>query len=69
MMNGDYGGIGWRIWLILVLIMLFIYLFTRNSRQYKNERKAKRTIELVKKRYAHGEITKGQFEQMKKDLS
>lgn len=69
MMNGDYGGIGWRIWLILVLIMLVIYFFTRNSRQYKNERKAKSSIELVKKRYAQGEITKGQFEQMKKDLS
>ncbi len=68
-MNGHYWGMGWGMWLMPVLIILVIYFLMRNNVRTKNGRDAEMPIELAKKRYALGEITKEQFEQMKKDIS
>jgi putative membrane protein len=69
MMNGQYWGMGWVMWFIPILTILVIYFFVRNYRRTKNGRNAETPLDLVKKRYAQEEITKEQFEQMKKDVS
>ncbi|HRN27321.1 MAG TPA: SHOCT domain-containing protein [Ignavibacteriaceae bacterium] len=67
-----FGGmwLGWIFWLvILVLIIWFIF-----NQIYKNKKdfstpEHETALDILKKRYAKGEITKEQFEQMKKDLN
>lgn len=60
---------GWGMWFVPILAIIAVYFFVRNSRQTKNGRDSETTIDVVKKRYARGEITKEQFEQLKKDVS
>jgi len=70
MMNSWFGGaIMWII--IFLLILLVVYLFIRVTRGPSAPYEAGREtpLDIVKKRYAKGEISKAQFEEMKKDLS
>ncbi|HRP30331.1 MAG TPA: SHOCT domain-containing protein [Agriterribacter sp.] len=66
MMNGHYWGMGWGMWLIPLLIILIVYLLFKNNSQSKNQ---ETPLEVLKRRYAKGEITKEEYEQMKSDLS
>ncbi len=70
MMDSWYGGaIMWII--IFLLILLLVYLFVRSTRgpaaPYESGRET--PLDIAKKRYARGEISKAEFEEMKKDLS
>lgn len=70
MMNSWFGGaIMWII--IFLLILLLIYFFVRSARGPAGPYEAGREtpLDIAKKRYARGEISKAQFEEMKKDLS
>lgn len=62
-------GMGWGMWFIPLLIILLIYFLIKNNSQTKDGQSAESTMEILKKRYAKGEITKEQFEEMKKDIS
>jgi putative membrane protein len=68
MMNSWTGAIIMGL-VILVLIIVLIYLLFKSSKtggfgQTSNET----PLDILKKRYARGEITKEQFDEMKKDL-
>lgn len=71
MMYGNYFGImgivWWVFWitLIIVLILLVIWLY-KNIIEKKTEKSA---LDVLKMRYAKGEIPKTEFENMKKGLS
>jgi putative membrane protein len=53
--------------IILILVPLF---FWQRGFSFKTpEDKSETALEILKKRYAKGEITKDQFEQIKKDIS
>ena len=57
-----FGGIFW-----VVLIIIVVKLFSnrnKNNIHLPNEI----PLDILKKRYANGEITKEQFEQMKRDI-
>ena len=62
-------GFGWIIWIIVLVIIIWgiIKIVSSNSNkpQHHEEENA---LDILKKRYAKGEITKEQFEQIKKDL-
>ena len=75
----NFGMGGWRIIpVICMLVMFFFMMFRRggfrppwdqNSGRHHIESKDSETaIDILKKRYAKGEITKEEFDQMKKDL-
>ncbi|MBW7941873.1 MAG: SHOCT domain-containing protein [Candidatus Kuenenia stuttgartiensis] len=66
MMNGHYWGMGWGMWFIPLLIILIVYLLFKNNSQSKDQ---ETPLEILKRRYAKGEITKEEYEQMKSDLS
>lgn len=65
MMHGDYWGMGWGMWFIpLLIIALIIFLYLNNNSSAQKET----PMEILKKRYAKGEITKEQFDEMKKNI-
>mgnify|MGYP006282050707 FL=1 len=63
-------GMGWG-WIIgLILLVLVIWLVVRSTTQtVDSENKTEETaLDVLKKRYARGEISKEEFEEKKKDL-
>jgi putative membrane protein len=59
---------------ILVVLVLFLYfLFGRGGLRPPGEtqpgREGDSALDILKKRYARGEISKAEFEQIKKDLT
>jgi putative membrane protein len=60
---------GWIMWiLVIALIFVLIWSNTRERNKYIPFDGKETAIDILKKRYAKGEITKEQFEQMKNDL-
>jgi len=65
---------GWGGWIIMlvfwILVIAGIVVLARRltSRQGPNESPSKSPIDILKERYARGEIDREQFEQMKRDL-
>jgi len=57
---------GW-LWLLLLLILVPLYL-NRNSGDGQNARQ-ETPLEILQKRYARGEISREQFEEIKKNLT
>lgn len=61
---------GWIFW-ILIIGLIFILIWTSTSEKNKYipfDQKGEDAMDILKKRYAKGEITKEQFRQMKEDL-
>lgn len=62
-------GFGWIIWIIVLVIIVWgiIKIVSSNSNkpQHKQDENA---LDILKKRYAKGEITKEQYDQMRKDI-
>lgn len=69
--DGFMGGM-WYGWIIGIIIIVFIVWLIVNqlnkNRQDPNISESGSALDILKKRYANGEITKEQFEQMKKEL-
>ena len=65
-MHDGYGGI--LMWIIfLILIGVFVYLLLRGKVIVGGEEK-ETSLEILKKRYARGELSKDDFERMRRDL-
>jgi putative membrane protein len=65
MMHYGYGG--WFMWLILVIVIAFVIYFVVQTQKGGSVRET--PLEILKKRYAKGEITKEDYDRMKRDLS
>ncbi len=66
------GGMwfGWIFWLVIIGLIVWLLINQsglNRSREYINPH-IESPIDILKKRYAKGEINKDQFDQMKKDL-
>ena len=68
MMNFGLGGIFmWAIFFIIIVGVLYLIVQSNKPKSYDSSF-IENPIDILKKRYAKGEITKEELENMKKDL-
>ncbi len=73
MMHGFYYGwgmgYGWIFWLIILIFGIWLSIITINrNKQPGGHAGSKSPMDILKERYARGEIRKEEFDIMKKDL-
>lgn len=70
MYHNDYWGtpMMWFVWIPIFLIIIFAVMKMNNNNR-RNIPFEDSPLDILKKRYAKGEITKEQFEEMKKNIS
>lgn len=77
MMGGYYGGMGWIviilgfiffIAIIVGIILLIVWLAKRATHSVSEPKTNTKALDVLKERYAKGELTKEQYEDIKKDL-
>ena len=72
MMGNYFGGLfyGWRMmifWILVIIIVIWLIIWgLKNSNNFSIG--SGNSLDIIKRRYAKGEITKKQFEEMKKEL-
>ncbi|AFN74033.1 hypothetical protein MROS_0792 [Melioribacter roseus P3M-2] len=68
-MGFGWMGFGWIFWLIVIAIIVYLIIKTTNQKQSENVYPKETPLEILKKRYAKGEISKEEYERIKKDIS
>lgn len=72
MYNSMWSGammFGWVFWILLLVVIIWVvYQFLNKNRNSANT-KSENAMDILKERYAKGEITKEEYETMKKDLN
>lgn len=65
-----YGmGFGWIIWIVVLVLIIFLLVKISGSQNNSSTgREKSRALEILKERYAKGEIDKQEFEEKKKNL-
>ena len=69
-----FGGLGMifgSIWFIAIIagIVFFIVWLVKRTGYAATDKAGNRSLEIIKERYAKSELTKEQYENMRKDLS
>lgn len=70
--DGFMGGMwfGWIFWIVIIALIVFLIIrFTDQKQNNRNISTGESSLDLLKKRYAKGEISKEEFESIKKDLT
>ncbi len=67
-MHGWGMGWGWIIGLVLLIFVFWMVTKSNRSDRTIEQSKDESALDILKKRYARGEIDKEEFEQRKKDL-
>ena len=77
MMNGFGGhgwgfgmgmGFGWIIGLIVLVVVIWLVVKVMNQNSHVNLPDNKSPLDILKARYASGEISKEEFEEKKRDI-
>ena len=68
---GTYGwgmGFGWLIGLVILVLIIWLIVKVGNQNITANQSHDKSALDILKERYARGEIDKVEFEERKKDI-
>jgi putative membrane protein len=70
MMNYGFGYGGMFMWMIFLIVLVVAIYFVVQALKSKNiaGQAQDKPLDILKRRYAKGEITKEEFEQIKKEL-
>ncbi len=72
MWNGPWGHMwwGWIIWLIVIAVVIWaiVTLVNRSQPPPSSPPQQETAMEILKKRYARGDISKEEFQEKKRDL-
>jgi putative membrane protein len=63
-----FGGFMWVFWIVVIIGLVFLIKWIVQQGNTPETRAGGTPLEILKKRYARGEISKEEFEQRKKDL-
>lgn len=58
----------WWLWLLIIAAIIILAYLVNNSRERSSYLPGESSMDLLKRRYAKGEIDKQEFEEKKKDL-
>ena len=64
--NGSFGGMHFIWWIIWLILILWIFVTPYNIPYQRSKKEF--PIDILKKRYAKGEITKEEYEEAKRTL-
>jgi putative membrane protein len=72
MMFGNHGFMGggfmWIFWIAFIVGLFFLIKWIVQQNKPVEQKLVENPIEILKKRYARGDINKEEFEQKRKDL-
>ncbi|MHA2062149.1 MAG: SHOCT domain-containing protein [Candidatus Sifarchaeia archaeon] len=63
-----FGGFMWLIWILLIVGIILVVRWAVLQRGKDSQKSEESPLEILKKRYAQGEIDREEFEQKRKDL-
>ncbi len=66
--QGCMGGFMWIFWIAIIVGIIFLVKWIVQQSRPDGQQQGENSLEILKKRYARGEIDKEEFEQKKKDL-
>lgn len=66
--QGFMGGFMWIFWIAIIVGIFFLVKWIVMQSKTGEQKGEESPLEILKKRYARGEIDKEEFEQKKKDL-
>lgn len=74
MMSFGFSPFGWFGWIFMVLwwifiVVLIIALIKWIAKQFERSEREKSSLDIARERYAKGEISKEEFEEMKRNLT
>ncbi len=63
------GGMwfGWIFWIVIIAVVVYLIIRLTNQNTHTTN-KTENALDILKKRYAKGEISKEEFEEKKKDI-
>lgn len=66
--QGCMGGFMWIFWIAIIVGIILLVKWIVQQNRPGGQQQRENSLEILKKRYARGEIDKEEFEQKKKDL-
>gem|GEM_PF-1469237 len=68
-MHENYWNMSWGVWLFFLLVCLMIYFMFKNSSPLSGSKAKETPLDILIARFAKGEITKEQFEEIKQGIA